>query len=107
MATDELLAVELFIGGDEAEVLVDGELDMTTAHILEDRVLACAADARLRAITLDLRGVSFCDGAGFRAVVRSRRHASDHQLSCCVRSSRAVRRIAEIAGEPSGADVAC
>jgi anti-anti-sigma factor len=98
MTTVELLAVEFTVNGDEAQLAVDGELDMCTAHIVEESVDACVSQADVRSIEVDLRGVSFCDAAGLRALVRSRRSAADRRLSCTMWTSPAIRRVAEAAG---------
>lgn len=98
MATDGLLAVELVFGGDEATLWVDGELDISTAHLVEDGVAVSAEHRGIQTIMVDLRGVSFCDGAGLRAVIRGRESASDRGLRCAIRPSPAVQRIAEAVG---------
>jgi anti-anti-sigma factor len=46
-----------------------GELDLDTAHELEDE-LALTRDERCRRLVLDLRGLRFMDSTGLRLVIR-------------------------------------
>jgi anti-anti-sigma factor len=65
--TDLFLAIDLQV----ASVRVAGELDRVCAHHLVDAVAALAATGS-RVWTLDLRGVTYCDLEGLRALHRAR-----------------------------------
>jgi anti-anti-sigma factor len=65
--TDLSLALDLQV----ASLHVAGELDRACAHHLTDAVFALAATGS-GVWTLDLRGVSFCDAEGLRALHRAR-----------------------------------
>ena len=50
--------------GGHAEIAVTGELDMSTAAQLEKAVGAALSDEAVRAVTIDLAEVTFCDSSG-------------------------------------------
>ncbi|MDR7324957.1 MULTISPECIES: STAS domain-containing protein [Catenuloplanes] len=79
------------VDGDQVNVRVSGEVDMSTA----DRFYATATGSRAAFLTLDLRPVSFFDSAAIHALVRIAEHYAG-RLS--VLPSRQVRRVLEISG---------
>jgi anti-anti-sigma factor len=102
MTTDELIAVEMVTRGGRAELTIEGELDVCNADLVEHQVSSCAdvADvAGVDTIVLDLRGVSFCDGAGYRALVRGWRSVAAQAVRCEVRPSRAILRLTDVLGD--------
>lgn len=102
MTTDELIAVEMVTRGGRAELTIEGELDMCNADLVEHQVSSCADVAGVDTIVLDLRGVSFCDGAGYRALVRGWRAVADQVMRCEVRPSRAILRMSDVLGDIAG-----
>ena|SRR5579875_19862 len=63
----ELLKTE-FVEGDPAVLLVDGEIDLSTAEQLRTALQeALAADPK---VVVDMAGVTFCDAAGLRVVLQ-------------------------------------
>jgi anti-sigma B factor antagonist len=65
-ATD--LSVEVRTRGDRTILAVDGDLDLYTAPILRDRVLAAADDTHAGVI-IDLTEVPFMDSSGLGVIV--------------------------------------
>ncbi|MER7889638.1 STAS domain-containing protein [Micromonospora sp. NPDC094482] len=79
------------IDGDHLQVVVVGEVDMSTADTMRQTALREPA-AR---VTLDLRAVTFFDSAAIHAVVQLARQFPG---TLTVLPSRQVRRVLEIAG---------
>ena len=75
-------------------VTIAGDLDMSTAPVLVDRVRTVFADDERTELTLDLTGVAFCDSAGISALVQLRQQCEQHgwRLSV-VNTQPAVRRM--------------
>jgi anti-anti-sigma factor len=99
MVRDELLTVELVVDGDCLCMRIDGELDLSTAHLVH----RCAAAARRGrdargGVVLDLRGVTFCDAAGLRALIDIRGWAHARGIAWELWPSRAVLRVVGAAG---------
>ena len=76
---------------DHVTVLVSGEVDMSTA----DDMFGVAVRDRVKAATLDLRGVSFFDSAAIHALVRL---AERYPGALDVIPSPQVRRVLDISG---------
>ena len=98
MHRNDVLTVDVVAEPDGLWVRLDGELDLSTAEMLEASVPAWPRGGGAVPVVLDLRGVTFCDGAGLRAVVRARRTAHALGVICHVIVSRPVQRVAETAG---------
>jgi anti-sigma B factor antagonist len=64
---DLLFTIEVLHQDGSAVILLGGELDIATASILRQAVTTVVGSS-LRAVTLDLRGVTFVDVAGLRAL---------------------------------------
>ncbi|MEH1168620.1 STAS domain-containing protein [Micromonospora sp. CPCC 205539] len=79
------------IDGDHLQVVVAGEVDMSTA----DAMLQTALREPAERITLDLREVTFFDSAAIHALVRL---AQQFSGSLTVLPSRQVRRVLDISG---------
>jgi anti-anti-sigma factor len=65
------LTVQDAVAGTDHTLALTGELDLASASNLEGIIEADVHDAR--AITLDLRGLSFMDSCGLRAVLNTRK----------------------------------
>ena len=61
---------------DVTVLLLSGELDMSTAPQLSDRVDEAVADGRVR-LRVDLAGVTFCDSTGMSAFVRGHHRCTE------------------------------
>jgi len=72
-------------------VYARGEVDLSSAPMLR-RCLE-RAEARTRPIIVDLRGVTYIDGTGFRVLEDAYRRAQAQQRSFWVIPSRNVRRL--------------
>jgi anti-sigma B factor antagonist len=75
-ATAPAFAVAARADGGRVALTVTGELDMATSHLLTDLAAAATDSPRCRVVELDLRGVTFLDSSGLRALVRLRLNAS-------------------------------
>jgi anti-anti-sigma factor len=58
-----------------ARVAVAGEVDLTTAHLLRDRLLGVLREQTPALLDVDLAGVTFLDCAGISALVAARNAA--------------------------------
>ena len=80
MATVDDTSVRLTVvreEGPEVSVLIlEGELDLTTAPRLSDRIDEVVGDGRFR-ILVDLAVVTFCDSTGMSAFVRGHHRCAD------------------------------
>jgi anti-anti-sigma factor len=91
LAMEELLTVRDGIG--PGELIVAGELDLSTVGELEARIAELHA-AGTAALVLEMSGVSFVDSRGLRALLVAQR-AGPVTLS---RPSSGVRRVLELSG---------
>jgi anti-anti-sigma factor len=83
-------------GASHGRVRATGELDAANAHTLIDAVDVQTQDGHATSqtrIDLDLRGVSFCDAAGLRAVARAHENALAAAADVRVWLSPAIERI--------------
>jgi anti-sigma B factor antagonist len=84
--------------GEAAEVVVCGEVDLTTAPEVQREVMAALA-LPIRAITVHLGRVTFLDSSGIGALLRVQRSACDLGVTFgLVSIPRGVRRVFEITG---------
>lgn len=78
-------------------VRVIGEIDANTAASLGRAVeVACAEGVDV--VVVDLRGVTFCDGAGVGTLVYQDRRARQRGIDLRIRPSRLVRRVLDATG---------
>ncbi len=83
-------------------IVVHGEVDLANRDRLRTS-LAAIELARARLVYLDLRLLTFCDGAGCRTLVRFEKRA--RAAGCVVRVHRArpiVRKVMAIVDSPAG-----
>jgi anti-anti-sigma factor len=69
--------VEVVPEGQVTRVVLSGEIDMATAPLLQDRLLAALADGA-RAISIDLALVTFIDSSGLDTFLRAARSAEEN-----------------------------
>ncbi|MBE8515989.1 STAS domain-containing protein [Amycolatopsis sp. H6(2020)] len=85
-------------------VLVDGELDMATSHIVD----ACVDSGFVlnpRVLVIDMRAVTFCGGAGLAAIERAQVVGRKGDVEVQVEPSRIVRRVLDLKALISQVDV--
>ncbi|MEY2472943.1 MAG: hypothetical protein QOK28_2272 [Actinomycetota bacterium] len=86
-------------------VLVEGELDIVTAALLETE-LHDAAAAATGDLTVDLAGISFMDSAGMNVLARIYKVLAAENRSLILQNARgSVRRALEIGGASVFADM--
>jgi stage II sporulation protein AA (anti-sigma F factor antagonist) len=90
--SDSVFSLAVDSTRDGVTVVVDGEVDMSTADAMYAAATAENAGGRL---TLDLRGVTFFDSAAIHALLRI---ADKHPGRLTVVPSHQVRRVLELAG---------
>jgi anti-sigma B factor antagonist len=86
-------------GGDgQARVLLQGELDLAAAPLLEQEWQRIEERGK-RVVVLDLAGLTFIDASGFRAVLSVMARARDDGPGLSlVGAGRGVRRLFDLAG---------
>src|SRR3954452_24084568 len=84
--------------GDAAEVVVCGEVDLTTAPTVQREIMA-ALTLPIQAITVHLGRVTFLDSSGIGALLRAQSSARDHGVTFGLTSvPRNCRRVLTITG---------
>jgi anti-sigma B factor antagonist len=98
MSVPSLLSLSVTPDRECITVLAAGELDISNATDLEARIQKLS-DAGWATVVLDLRGVTFMDSTGLRALQRSRRamHARGRRVTI-VDASDVVRRLFALTG---------
>lgn len=81
--------------GGLAVIAPDGELDVSTALQVEERVAASLES--LSALLLDLRRVSFIDSSGLRAVLVAAERCREAGTELTILRSEAVDRVIQLA----------
>jgi anti-anti-sigma factor len=87
-----------------AVVVIDGEVDMATAQIVDacvDRGLVLSP----RVLVIDMRAVTFCSCAGLMAIERAREEGRKTHVEVQVEPSRVVRRLLDLIGVNSPVDM--
>ena len=93
MSADERLRVDVRRGTERVILELQGELDMGSSGLL-DEALAGADLGDSGAVVLDLRGVSFADSTGLKAIFKARKAVRDGGRSFAVtRGSTQVQRL--------------
>jgi anti-anti-sigma factor len=96
--TDDRLEIAVSGVGDDATLLVKGEIDLGTAPLLQAE-LSRLADAGRRRVRVDLRDVTFMDSQGLNVLARAhRRLVAEGAALTLVAPSEPVRRVLEITG---------
>jgi len=76
MGAHDQLRIVTREGADRLILELDGELDMVSSALLCESLAGADPDG-LRSIVLDLRGVSFLDSAGLKAIFNARNAAHE------------------------------
>ncbi|NAS22101.1 STAS domain-containing protein [Herbidospora sp. NEAU-GS84] len=87
------------VGAQTVVAVVDGELDLYTAPLLEATLLPLPAKG-VRRIVVDARGLRFCDVCGFRSLSEINDMVAGHGSELVIaRPNRGLRRIATLVQE--------
>lgn len=82
--------------GDAAHVMLNGDLDLSTAKRAEQAIEA-AERAGWPTVVIDLRGLSFMDSTGLRVIVSADKRAKrSGKRAVIIQGPAAVRRVFEI-----------
>ena len=96
--TDGLL-LKIEHAADHVVLAVTGEVDAATVPALEEAATALLAADEATALALDFSGVTFCDSAGLRVLLKLRDAASVNGGSVRIRgASGLVARVFEVTG---------
>lgn len=82
----------------DAVITVSGELDVATAPALREAFLALLNREDVPGVTVDARGVSFCDSSGLAVLLMGARRWSAEEKKLALRPSRTLGRILDLAG---------
>lgn len=89
------LSIERRDVGDQLVLTVSGEVDLATAGELESAILDCMRGGT-GFVLVDLRGVTFIDASGLRALLAARDRAERSETQLSVLTGDAVRRLLEL-----------
>jgi anti-sigma B factor antagonist len=96
--SDDLVTFDVSVAGPSATVRAAGEIDSTTAPLLNQR-LDALLDTDVRELTVDLGRVTFLDSAGLCVLATTHRRAGRQDVRLRVlATSRAVVRPLQITG---------
>jgi anti-anti-sigma factor len=91
------IEIEISVDGSRATVSVSGELDLLSAPTLAERLDALGGD--VKAVELDLSGLTFVDSSGLNALLTARRRLDEAGGECHVTTASDVAvRLFEVAG---------
>lgn len=94
--TPGAFAASVEVEGTVAQVTLTGELDIAAAPALSE-TLADLSARDLKRVVLDLRGLTFIDSSGLRAILRADDEArSNGHEFLLVRGTPAVQRVFEV-----------
>jgi anti-sigma B factor antagonist len=85
--------------GETTVVRVVGAVDIASARLFDDAVMAALAEGP-RALIVDLRRANHFDSSGVRVLVRAMRRSrtSDVELSLCLGDRSPIRKVLELSG---------
>lgn len=99
-SSKDYLRVEREVSADGMSVCLrlDGEVDASTAHLVED-AMSPAFDPRCTCLVVDLADVSFMDSSGLRVLVVARNALDDRGAEMVIAGDNdQLRRLFEISG---------
>jgi anti-anti-sigma factor len=95
---EDPLTISVSHEGDEALLVLKGELDPHTAPRLRDQIDQVAGDGASR-IVLDLADLGFIDSSGLRVIISAHKQAAERGGRLVLRSpSPTARRLLDITG---------
>jgi anti-anti-sigma factor len=99
MPSQQKTPVSVSVGEETATVAVHGDFDMAATFTVEPAVEAALQQPGLRAITLDLSGLSFIDSTGMNVIVKLETEARANDIALAiVPAPRHVQRVFEVSG---------
>lgn len=94
-----LFVVDSEYAGRCARLALHGELDVATVDVLDDELRRAWANADIRRVELDLRGVTFMGSAGIAALLAANARARERGCALTlVRATDRVHRVLELTG---------
>jgi anti-anti-sigma factor len=104
-AAGDLDVVRRQEGPDRIELVLRGELDITTSPVAE-REIASAQDERPAVLVLDLTGLTYLDSSGIRMVLLTQGHGDETGRKVAIRLGRGMaRRLFDMLGLTDRFDV--
>ncbi len=95
----EPLDIHTALDGPTALLRVEGELDASTAPVLDEALRRAAAEGATERIVLDFGKLTFVDSAGLSVLVSAHKRLQRDEAELVVSApSAAVRRLFDIAG---------
>jgi anti-sigma B factor antagonist len=91
------LQLESSRSGDDASVVVGGEVDMATAPQLRDALMTLV-EAGVSRIVLDCRGLDFLDSSGIGVLIAVRKRLGDDGVLTLEAPPAHVRKVLELTG---------
>jgi anti-anti-sigma factor len=88
--------LQIFPTEDPHGLRLSGEIDMSTAPMLQDALTSAMAGGQR--VTLDMRDVGFIDSSGLQVILTSAKDANPSTLLTIKDPSSAVRRVMELFG---------
>lgn len=84
--------------GDTEFVVISGEVDLVSASAVEEALVAAVGRATAHVVA-DLKGVSFLDSSGLRALIVGREHATASGIGFRIDSPQpVVERVLQVTG---------
>jgi anti-sigma B factor antagonist len=85
-------------GGKVAVVSLEGEIDLSSMAVMEERIAAAERD-RPEELVIDAREVTFMDSSGLRVLLAAHQRAQENGRGfAVVRGSEAVDRLLKVTG---------
>lgn len=95
---DSPVAISTSADGDTEYVVIAGEVDMVSASVVEQALLAAVGRATVN-LVVDLKSVSFLDSSGLRALIVGREHAAGVGVTFRIDSPQpVVARVLQVTG---------
>ena len=93
------MSISVHRSADVAVIMVAGDVDLSTAPLLEDQISDVIAGGGLSLVEVDLAQVPFLDSSGIAVLLNGRRRADEHGVSYrVVRANGIPRTVLEITG---------
>jgi anti-sigma B factor antagonist len=79
-------------GSGAATLALAGDLDLATAHLLDQHVHRALVESRPAGLVIDVTDLEFCDSTGVHALIRARREAHQHGSTFQVTNPNGITR---------------